>query len=73
MAAVRILRNLGYPASRGVRDRIRAFHRIRANDGKSWPGVRGPMDELKSGQVILSPPDDLVESWLRDGLAEEVV
>tara|TARA_Y100000310_G_scaffold333905_2_gene412441 strand:+ start:13886 stop:14104 length:219 start_codon:yes stop_codon:yes gene_type:complete len=70
--SVRILRNLGYPADLSVRDKIRAFHRLRRNDGKPWLGDRGSTEELEAGQIILSPPADLVESWIRDGLAEEV-
>jgi len=70
--AVRILKDFGYPKDPGIRDKIRAFHRLRANDGKAWPGDRGEYDEVKTGQVILSPPDDIVQAWLRDGLAEEV-
>lgn len=69
---VRILRNFSYPSDVRTRDKIRAFHRLSRNDGKSWPGDRGVMDELTVGQIILSPPDDLVQSWLRDGLAELV-
>ena len=72
-----ILKNFGYPADLRTRVKIRAFHRLShrlsRNDGESWPGDRGHMDELTAGQIILSPPNDLVESWLRDGLAEEVV
>ena len=70
--AIRILRNFGYPSRLAVRDKIRAFHRLRKNDGVSWPGDRGPIDELEAGQVILTPPDDMVQTWISDGLAEEV-
>ena len=67
-----ILKNFGYPSDPVVREKIRAFHRFSGNDGKSWLGDRGSMNELTVGQVVLSPPD-LVQSWLEDGLAEEVV
>lgn len=66
-----MLKNISYPQSREVRDKIRTFHRIKSNDGKSWSGDRLIMADLSAGQIIQDPPEDLVESWLRDGLASD--
>lgn len=62
-----VLKNFGYPRTEGVRNAIRRFHRIKANEGKPFPGARGVMVEVVAGAVI-EAPEDLLDSWLVAGL-----
>lgn len=53
-------RGLIYPALRSVRDRKRAGERI----------PLGEVKRHKVGDKITTPPDDLIDGWLRKGIVE---
>jgi len=63
MVTVRAVKNFGFPRERQVRDKIREFHAVKKNVGTSWPGNRGDIVEVKTGDV-LQAPTDLLDSWL---------
>ena len=54
---------LCYPLSLTIRDRIRKGEKIS-------PGQRGERREYAEGARIVSPPSDLIEGWLKDGMVE---
>ncbi len=64
---VRALENFDYPGDRRVRDAIEAFHKVKKNDGVSWPGERGEAIEVSIGDVVDAPADCL-DHWLAEGL-----
>ena len=63
MAKVTVIKGFGYPGSLKVRDEIRAFHKIKKNNGVGYDGDRGKIVEVSAGQVIKAPAD-LLNSWL---------
>lgn len=67
---VRALQNFDYPKDLKVRDSIAAFHKIKKNDGISWPGDRGENVEVSIGEVVFCPDDnDYLDHWLTEGIA----
>ena len=68
MKRVRALKAFEYPTSRSVRDAIRRHHRT-STEPFPWD-KRGASGYVEIGQV-LDAPDDLLVSWLDNGLVEE--
>ncbi len=64
---VRALKNFDYPKDLKVRDAIAGFHKVKKNDGVSWPGDRGERVEVSIGDV-LDAPEDCLEHWLAEGI-----
>ena len=64
-ASYRCLRGFSYPASRGVRDRIRAGDHIPREEGGDWK-------RYAEGTRLTNPPGDLIADWLKRGLVEPI-
>tara|TARA_Y100000310_G_scaffold312112_1_gene359097 strand:+ start:516 stop:722 length:207 start_codon:yes stop_codon:yes gene_type:complete len=64
---VRSLTGFDYPASAAVRRKVRqgvkSGHRVPHEE-------RGQLVEIAPGQIIDSPPEDLIDNWLERGLVE---
>ena len=61
--AYRCLRGFSYPASKSIRDRIRAGDHMPLEE-------RGEWQRYAAGDRITNPPSDLIEGWLQRGLVE---
>ena len=68
---VTALTNFSYPEDPGVRDKIRAFHRNKKNEGVGYPGDRGQIVEVIKGSHLFEAPEDLVDGWVERGLVEK--
>lgn len=76
MTSYKALTNFSYPSDIRIRKKIMYFHRVvrgvEQNMGIPYPGDREPIAEVVTDQVLIDPPPDLLEHWLRDGYVEEV-
>ncbi len=61
---VKMLRNVTYPSSEAIRARIRGGDHMPFDE-------RGVIVEVDVG-VVVTPPPDLVDSWVANGYAEVV-
>ena len=72
MTQVKALKSFNYPESKKVRDSIKRFHTVAANEGQVFPyDARGTQVEVVAGEVI-EAPTDVLEGWLERGIVEVV-
>jgi hypothetical protein len=64
MKKVKMLTSIIYPSRGSVRNRIRAGDAVSAEE-------REPLTEVQEGAIV-SPPADLLDSWIAQGYAVEV-
>ena len=76
MSSYRALTNFSYPEDIDARNRIHHFHRVvrgvEQNVGVPYPGDRGLIIEVVTGQILIDPPSDPLDNWLANGYVEEV-
>ena len=72
----RCLKPLSYPASRSIRERIRAAMRNNPEMTNAEAAVvraePGEIKQYAEGDKIMHPPSDLIENWLKRRLVEPI-